>query len=99
MSYADHVLLAAADTITTTLDGGGSVLIPTDPSARLLELLVLLSSHWQFANLGSKHPLCLVSNTGKDVVGFVQSLTEWMGGQVGSAGQAGPNAEKLIKFP
>lgn len=93
------LVLSTADTITSTLDNGGSVLIPTDPSARLLELLVLLSSHWQFANLHSKHPLCLVSNTAKDVVGFVQSLTEWMGGQVGSAAHPGPGGDKLLKFP
>ncbi|KAM0790221.1 hypothetical protein ACM66B_005534 [Microbotryomycetes sp. NB124-2] len=72
------------DVITTTMGAGGSVLIPTDPSARLLEFLVLLESHWSYNNLGQSYPLCLVSRTGKDVVGFVRSLTEWMGGQVKS---------------
>jgi hypothetical protein len=83
-----------ADLITNTMNAGGSVLVPTDPSARLLELLVLLESHWNFANLGQRFPLCLISRTGRDVVGFVRSLTEWMGGQIG--GEAG--GEKVLKF-
>ncbi|ORY76891.1 beta-lactamase-like protein [Leucosporidium creatinivorum] len=82
------------DLITSTLNTGGSILLPTDPSARVLELLVLLESHWNFANLGQKYPLCLISRTGRDVVGFVRSLTEWMGGQIG--GEDG--GEKVLKF-
>ncbi|KAK4705180.1 cleavage and polyadenylation specificity factor subunit 2, partial [Phenoliferia sp. Uapishka_3] len=84
---------ALLDLINTTLNSGGSLLLPTDPSARVLELLVLLESHWTFANLGQRHPLCLISRTGKDVVGFVRSLTEWMGGQVGEEG-----GEKVLRF-
>lgn len=82
-----------ADTLTETLRSGHSVLLPTDPSARVLELLVLLESHWSFHNLGAEFPLCLVSQTGKDVVGFVRSLTEWMGGQLASGG-----GEKILQF-
>lgn len=67
--------------------------MPTDPSARLLELLVLLESHWNYAHLGQRYPLCLISKTGKEVVGFVRSLTEWMGGQVGEQG-----GETVLKF-
>lgn len=78
------------DLITSTLQSGGSILLPTDPSARLFELLILLETHWQFANLGQQFPLCLISRTGREAVGFVRSLTEWMGGQI-----AGSGAEKL----
>lgn len=60
--------------------------MPTDPSARLFELLVLLETHWQFNRLGTHFPLCLISRTGKEAVGFVRSLTEWMGGQIASEG-------------
>ncbi|GAA5937690.1 cleavage polyadenylation factor subunit CFT2 [Sporobolomyces koalae] len=81
------------DLITTTLDSSGSILLPTDPSARLFELLVLLESHWSFSNLGSRYPLCLLSRTGKDAVGFVRSLTEWMGGQV-----SGEKGSSILKF-
>ena len=60
----------------------------------MLELLVLLESHWSFAGLGQRFPLCLISRTGKDVIGFVRSLTEWMGGQVGEEG-----GDKVLRFP
>lgn len=66
-----------ADTITSTLQSGHSVLVPTDASARLIELLLMLDAHWTSARLETI-PLCLVSHTGKDVVTFVRSLTEWM---------------------
>ncbi|EFP74372.1 uncharacterized protein PGTG_00328 [Puccinia graminis f. sp. tritici CRL 75-36-700-3] len=70
----DRILL---DSITQTLRASRTVLIPTDPSARLIELLLLLDSHWTQSRLDS-FPLCLVSQTGKDVVTFIRSLTEWM---------------------
>lgn len=69
-------------------------MIPTDASARLLELLVLLEMHWTHANLGGKFPLCLISKTGKEVVAFVRSLTEWMGGQI----NADERGEKILRF-
>lgn len=81
------------DLISSTLGAGHSVMMPSDPSARLLELLVLLEMHWTRSNLSS-FPLCLISRTGKDVVSFVRSLTEWMGGQV----NADERGEKLLKF-
>ncbi|POW01565.1 hypothetical protein PSHT_12478 [Puccinia striiformis] len=70
----DRVLL---DSITQTLRSSRTVLIPTDASARLIELLLLLDSHWTQSRLDS-FPLCLVSQTGKDVVTSFRSLTEWM---------------------
>lgn len=70
----DRILL---DSITQTLRSSHSVLIPTDPSARLIELLLLLDNHWNQTRLDC-FPLCLVSQTGKDVVTFIRSLTEWM---------------------
>lgn len=77
---------ALIDTITETLEGGKSVLMPCDPSPRLLELLVLLDQHWSFRSKKSwPYPLCLVSRTGQDVVNFAKSLVEWMGGIVKDA--------------
>ncbi|PLW56559.1 hypothetical protein PCANC_01444 [Puccinia coronata f. sp. avenae] len=70
----DRILL---DSITQTLRSSRTVLIPTDPSARLIELLLILDNHWTQLRLDS-FPLCLVSQTGKDVVTFIRSLTEWM---------------------
>lgn len=85
--------LSSSDLITKTLNSSGSILLPTDPSARLFELLVLLESHWSYSNLGAQFPLCLLSRTGKDAVGFVRSLTEWMGGQV-----SGEKGADILKF-
>lgn len=86
LANLDSALDRSADLITSTLHNGGSILMPTDPSARLFELLVLLETHWQFNRLGNQFPLCLISRTGKEAVGFVRSLTEWMGGQIASEG-------------
>ncbi|BEJ17650.1 hypothetical protein CspHIS471_0610510 [Cutaneotrichosporon sp. HIS471] len=86
---------AILDVITNTLQSGHSVLMPSDPSPRLLELLVLLDQHWSFkinptgkpdpgpaSASGWKFPLCVVSRTAQDMVNFARSLIEWMGGVV-----------------
>jgi cleavage and polyadenylation specificity factor subunit 2 len=76
---------AFIDTISNTLSASKSVLMPTDPSPRLLELLVLLDQHWSYMQRGRHawpHPLCLVSRTAQDMVNFARSLIEWMGGVV-----------------
>lgn len=90
---ADSRCTCSSGVVTSTMEAGGSVLLPTDPSARVLELLVLLESHWTFAGLTQRYPLCLISRTGRDVVGFVRSLTEWMGGQI-----SGQDGEKILRF-
>ncbi|WRT67711.1 uncharacterized protein IL334_004683 [Kwoniella shivajii] len=89
---------ALLDLVTSTLESNHSVLLPCDPSPRLLELLVLLDQHWTFKlNPTTKrrqtsstdpwsYPLCLVSRTGQDMVSFARSLIEWMGGVVKEAG-------------
>lgn len=82
--------------ITRTLESHYSVLLPCDPSPRLLELLVLLDQHWSFKasenNNGRYrnpepwvYPLCLVSRTAQDMISFARSLIEWMGGVVRDA--------------
>ncbi|WVR06284.1 hypothetical protein IAU60_003314 [Kwoniella sp. DSM 27419] len=93
---------ALLDLVTSTLQTNHSVLMPCDPSPRLLELLVLLDQHWTFklnpANRRQRqpnqpmssdpwpYPLCLVSRTGQDMIAFARSLIEWMGGVVKDAG-------------
>ena len=54
--------------------------MPCDASSRVLELLVLLDQHWQFQRL--KYPICLVSRTGREMLTFVRSMMEWMGGTI-----------------
>jgi hypothetical protein len=69
-----------ADTITTTLGSRSSVLVPCDSSTRLLELLVLLDQHWTYQRL--RYPICLLSRTGDEMLAFVRSMMEWLGGTV-----------------
>lgn len=69
---------ALLDVIHNTIRSGNSVLMPVDASARLLELLVLLDQHWAYAYPHVRFPLCLVSNTGKEMIERARTLMEWM---------------------
>ncbi|KII94901.1 hypothetical protein PLICRDRAFT_33730 [Plicaturopsis crispa FD-325 SS-3] len=71
---------ALIDTITATLMSRSSLLLPCDSSTRLLELLVLLDQHWSYSRL--KFPICLMSRTGREMLTFVRSMMEWLGGTV-----------------
>ncbi|EJD01140.1 cleavage and polyadenylation specificity factor subunit [Fomitiporia mediterranea MF3/22] len=68
------------DTVTSTLSSRHSVLMPCDSSTRLLELLVLLDQHWTYSRF--KFPICLVSRTGREMLTFVRSMMEWLGGTI-----------------
>ena len=46
----------------------------------MLELLVLLDQHWSFSRL--RYPICLLSRTGREMLTFVRSMMEWLGGTV-----------------
>lgn len=54
--------------------------MPCDASTRVLELLVLLDQHWNYSRL--KFPICLLSRTGREMLTFVRSMMEWLGGTV-----------------
>ncbi|KAG8856775.1 hypothetical protein FRB96_006278 [Tulasnella sp. 330] len=69
---------AFLDIITSTIERARSVLIPCDASTRILELLVLLDQYWTFQKLST--PICLVSRTGPEMLAYVRSMVEWMGG-------------------
>ncbi|KAI0031665.1 beta-lactamase-like protein [Vararia minispora EC-137] len=71
---------ALIDAITATLERRSSMLLPCDASSRVLEMLVLLDQHWSFARL--KYPICLLSRTGREMLTFVRSMMEWLGGTV-----------------
>lgn len=73
-------LMESKDTITSTLSSRSSLLLPCDSSTRLLELLVLLDQHWNFSRL--KFPICLLSRTGEEMLTFVRSMMEWLGGTI-----------------
>ncbi|KAI0796908.1 beta-lactamase-like protein [Abortiporus biennis] len=73
----DAVLL---DCITSALSSHNSVLMPCDASTRVLEILVLLDQHWSYSRL--KYPICLLSRTGREMLTFVRSMMEWLGGTI-----------------
>ncbi|KAI9317887.1 beta-lactamase-like protein [Dichotomocladium elegans] len=64
------------ETIAKTLQSGGSVLLPTDSSARVLELSYLLDQHWIKNHLN--YPLIMVTNTSYHTAHFAKSMLEWM---------------------
>ncbi|KAK0569631.1 hypothetical protein OC861_000713 [Tilletia horrida] len=85
----DAALLSLID---RTLTSGHSIFLPVDPSARLLELLILFDQHWAYAYSSTapsskdhgaggpppKFPLCLVSKTGKEMLQRARTFLEWM---------------------
>lgn len=71
---------ALLDCITSGLTSRNSVLMPCDASTRVLELLVLLDQHWSYSRL--KYPICLLSRTGREMLTFVRSMMEWLGGTI-----------------
>jgi cleavage and polyadenylation specificity factor subunit 2 len=71
---------AFIDTITATLSSRSSLLIPCDASTRILELLVLLDQHWSFSKL--RYPICLLSRSAEEMLTFVRSMMEWLGGTI-----------------
>ncbi|KAI6152203.1 beta-lactamase-like protein [Pisolithus tinctorius] len=71
---------ALIDTISATLSSRSSLLLPCDAGPRLLELLVLLDQHWKYADF--RYPICLLSRNGREMLTFVRSMMEWVGGTV-----------------
>ena len=72
--------ILAIDCVTATLTSRNSLLLPCDSSTRVLELLVLLDQHWNYSRL--KFPICLLSRTGREMLTFVRSMMEWLGGTI-----------------
>ncbi|KAF9076851.1 beta-lactamase-like protein [Rhodocollybia butyracea] len=71
---------ALIDTVTATLSSRSSLLLPCDSSTRVLELLVLLDQHWNYSKL--RYPICFLSRTASEMLTFVRSMMEWLGGTV-----------------
>ncbi|RKP07912.1 beta-lactamase-like protein [Thamnocephalis sphaerospora] len=70
---------ALFETVTNTVQAGGSVLIPTDAAVRVLELAYLLDQHWAYHRI--KTPILMLGHTSYYTVQYAKSMTEWMGGQ------------------
>ncbi|GAM82036.1 hypothetical protein ANO11243_000150 [Dothideomycetidae sp. 11243] len=77
----DEMLLEAID---STVASGGIVLIPSDSSARILELAYIVEQHWRRklaadANGAYKSAKAhLVSKTAGSTLRFARSMVEWM---------------------
>ncbi|KAF7729866.1 cleavage and polyadenylation specificity factor subunit 2 [Apophysomyces ossiformis] len=71
---------AMFDTMISSLEKGASVLLPTDSSARVLELSYLLDQHWTFYQLN--YPLIMLTNTSYHTAHFAKSMLEWMGDEL-----------------
>ena len=59
-----------------TLQDNGSVLLPTDSSARVLELAYLLDQRWAFHQLS--YPLIFLSYQSYNTIQYAKSILEWM---------------------
>ena len=89
------------ETILSTLRRGGNVLLPTDTSGRVLELLYLLNQHWERHRLASAYNLCWVGNMVHNTIEFARSQLEWMAGPLGAqfdSGRGHPFALKSVKM-
>jgi cleavage and polyadenylation specificity factor subunit 2 len=76
----DELLL---DMIKSSVSKGGVVLIPTDSSARVLELAYLLEHAWRTENTNDDSPLgaaklYLASNNIGATIRYARSMLEWM---------------------
>ena len=89
------------ETILSTLRRGGNVLLPTDASGRVLELLYLLNQHWERHRLGSAYNLCWVGSMVHNTIAFARSQLEWMAEPLGAqfdSGRGHPFALKSVQM-
>ncbi|KAF9433404.1 cleavage and polyadenylation specificity factor subunit 2 [Entomortierella beljakovae] len=73
---------ALLESIIATINSGGSVLLPTDSSTRVLELAYMLDSYCMASGVG--FPLILLTNISYRTAHFATSMMEWMGDTVRS---------------
>lgn len=89
------------ESILSTLRRGGNVLLPTDASGRVFELLYLLNNHWERQRLGSAYNLCWVGSMVHNTLEFARSQLEWMNSQLGAqfdSGRGHPFALKSVQM-
>ncbi|OQN99707.1 hypothetical protein B0A48_14477 [Cryoendolithus antarcticus] len=85
--------------VRETISQGGKVLIPTDSSARVLELAFILNQTWR-ENMDGPHAatyrntkIYLASKSAKSTMRYVQSMLEWMNEGVMRDAEAAMNAK------
>ncbi|ORX45152.1 hypothetical protein BCR36DRAFT_333418 [Piromyces finnis] len=64
------------DTIFSTLNKNGNVLIPVESTTRILELAYILDQHW--GNNRVNFPLVVFTHQGYRTLQFAKSMLEWM---------------------
>lgn len=89
---------ALLESIHRTLEEGGTVLLPCDASARVLELAHLLEQHWQRES--PPYPLFLLTRSVNRTLGYARSMIEWMSASIVSEfeGGASPFEFKHLKL-
>ncbi|KAG0368815.1 cleavage and polyadenylation specificity factor subunit 2 [Gamsiella multidivaricata] len=80
--YLQPSRLSRDRALLATLNDGGSVLLPTDSSTRVLELAYMLDSYWMANRV--RYPLILLTNFSYRTAHFATSMMEWMGDTVRS---------------
>ncbi|KAF9998559.1 cleavage and polyadenylation specificity factor subunit 2 [Entomortierella chlamydospora] len=73
---------ALLESTIAAINRGGSVLLPTDSSTRVLELAYMLDSYWMANRV--RYPLILLTNFSYRTAHFATSMMEWMGDTVRS---------------
>jgi cleavage and polyadenylation specificity factor subunit 2 len=71
------------ETILSVLRRDGNVLLPTDASGRVLELILLLNQHWERHRLQAAYNLCWLGPMVTNTAEFARSQLEWMGTALG----------------
>jgi len=66
------------ESILSVLRREGHVLLPTDASGRVLELLLLLDTHWDRDRFGGAYNLCWWAPLANNTLDFAKSQLEWM---------------------
>ena len=86
---SDVVQFVAA--VKATLRGDGSVLVPVDPAARVLELLLSLEAAWNADASLSVYPIVFLSPLGDVVLDQAKTRMEWMNESVLTEFEASAN--------
>ncbi|CAJ1934650.1 unnamed protein product [Cylindrotheca closterium] len=86
--------------ILSVLRRDGNVLMPVDASGRVLELLLLLSQHWEKQRLQGAYNLVWMGPMVANTIEFCRSQLEWMaeslGNQFDNPGKGHPYALKSV---
>lgn len=88
--------------VLSVLRRDGNVLLPVDASGRVLELVLLLSQHWERQRLQATYNLVWLGAMVGNTIDFCRSQLEWMAGALGnqfdSPGKGHPYALRPVQF-